>query len=70
MHRIMYACVAWLYHLLTTSGPPGMPSASCFKGIIPAANVGWMGLLWTLEHQVLETSSVVLFFLLSIARPF
>ena len=62
MHGIVYACVAWLCHLIETSGPAGMPSASCFKGNTPAANAVWMGLLWTLDRRALETSSVVLFF--------
>ena len=45
-----------------------MTSVTCFRAIIPAVNVARMELQWALELQALESSSVVLANILSIAR--
>ena len=39
MYRIVYACVAWLYHLIMTSGHAGMSSVSCSRDIMLAVHV-------------------------------
>ena len=39
MHRIEYACVAWLYQLIVTPGHGGMPLVSCVGDIIQAVNM-------------------------------
>ena len=39
-----------------------MPSASCFQGIIAAANVDWVGLLCALEHEARGAFSVLCIF--------
>ena len=48
MHRVVYACVAWLYQLIVTSGHAGMPSVSCFVDIIQAVNMARVGLQWAI----------------------
>ena len=68
MHRIVYVCVEWLYYLIIVSEHACMASVSCFRGIIPAVNVAWMGLQRALEREALEASFVVLAVCLRIAR--
>ena len=37
-----------------------MPSVSCFRHIIQALNMAWVGLQGALDHEAHEASSVVL----------
>ena len=60
MHRVVHACVAWLYHLSVASGQAGMLSVSFSPDISQAVNMAWVGLQWALEHEALEAFSVVL----------
>ena len=60
MLRVVHACVAWLYHLIVSTGRAGVPSVSCFGDIIQAVNMAWVGLQWALKHEALDVFSVVL----------
>ena len=67
IHCIRYACVAWLYHLIVTSGHAGKPSVSWFGDIMPAVNMAWVGLQWAMKHEALDACSSVLSILISTA---
>ena len=60
MHRVVYACVAWLYQLVVTSGYAGISLVSCFVDIIQAVSMAWVGLQWALKHEAREAFFVVL----------
>ena len=69
IHRVVHACVAWLYHLILASGQAGMTSVRCIGGIVQAVTMAWGGLRWAVEHEVLEAFSVVLTVYISTAPP-